>query len=257
MMTLRRLVRGIRGRAGLGARWLAALTGVELHRASESRAYWEERGHRYLQEVDSILHPEDPYFLAQQQFLVELAAIDWSSILEVGCGFGWHLKAVTDRFPGRRVAGLDFSFAQLSEGRRYLAGSRALACQASAFRLPFPDESFDVVFTSGMLVCLHPEQFPLAMAELTRVARRSVIIMEYAREHMDTPERLSVMRTAEWHGHLYRAALEAAELKVVNSYAFPSFDSDRARVPLSFFLGTKIGSSTILERPADSPPGRL
>ena len=103
----------------------------------------------------------------------------------------------------------------------------------------FADDAFDIVFTSGMLICIHPSQLAKILTELRRVARRSVIFLEYAWEHMDTPERQAIMRNAPWYGHAYGAELERARLKLISSYVFPSFHSDPARMPLSFFHAVK------------------
>src|SRR5262245_52439941 len=104
----------IGSRVRAGAVRLSRLIGVEPHLESESRRYWEERGHRYRAEVASILDASDPYHRAQGEFIERLRSLDWTSALEVGCGFGWHLKALSGAFPGRRLAGVDFSFSQLT-----------------------------------------------------------------------------------------------------------------------------------------------
>jgi SAM-dependent methyltransferase len=235
----RRMARALETHLRLAGRRAARLIGIETHLASESRGYWEERGQRYAEEVAPILDPADAYSKAQRQFLAELAKLRWDSILEVGCGFGWHLKAIADQFPSRRVVGLDFSFIQLLKSHDYLAGSHANVCLGSAFQVPFSPDSFDVVFTSGMLIYVHPKQLQGAIAELRRVAHRSVITLEYAREHMNTPERLAIMNDASWYGHIYGTALQAAGLNAISSYPFESFETDGNRVPLSFFHATK------------------
>jgi SAM-dependent methyltransferase len=201
----------------------------------ESSTYWEDRALRYRSEVAPILDPADPYHAAQRLFLEKLREFGWTSILEVGCGFGWHLRALRQTFPDRRIAGLDFSFRQVQEARRYVDDGAVGLWQASGLQLPHPDRSFDVVFTSGMLVCLHPDRLAAALGELRRVSRQSVIAMEYAREHIDTPERVAIMRAAAWHGHLLADALAQAGMDVRESFPFPSFDSQTHRVPLGFF----------------------
>jgi hypothetical protein len=77
------------------------------------------------------------------------------------------------------------------------------------------------------------------MRELARVARRDVMVLEYAREHVDTPARRSIMQQASWHGHWFTASLEGAGLHVVDAFPFPSFASDLSRIPLSLFRATK------------------
>jgi ubiquinone/menaquinone biosynthesis C-methylase UbiE len=186
-----------------------------------------------------MLNPVDPYYQAQQIFLDRLRGMEWTTALEVGCGFGWHLKAIQPAFPGRRVAGLDFSFGQLLEARTFIADPSVGLWQASAVSLPHRDSAFDVVFTSGLLMCIHPDRVPDVMRELARVAKRHVVVLEPAREHIETPEQLAIMQTAAWHGHWFGPALEGAGLRVVDAFRFPSFASDPSRIPLSFFGTTK------------------
>jgi len=117
----------------LGERGLQAVCrslGVTPHKAMEQRSYWEERGKAYFDEVQPILSDDDPYHQAQQEFLAELAALPWESLLEVGCGFGWHLHAIRSQHPDRRLLGTDFSWSQLARARSYLAADRILLGQA-------------------------------------------------------------------------------------------------------------------------------
>ena len=234
-----RVVNAVRSRTSLVVRRLANLAGLEVHRDSEARDYWDDRSARYLDETRPILDPVDPYYQAQKVFLDRLQGMEWTSALEVGCGFGWHLKAIRCAFPERRMAGLDFSFGQLQQARTYLADRSVGLFQSSAFSLPHRDRAFDLVFTSGLLVCIHPDCLPDVMREIARVTKRHVVLLEYAREHIETPEQLAIMQTAAWHGHWFGPALEGAGLHVEESFVFPSFANDRGRVPLSCFRATR------------------
>jgi SAM-dependent methyltransferase len=236
---LRRVGGALRRRVSVKVTSTVRQLGLRPHVESEDRTYWEDRGRRYLREVSSILDPADPYFAAQQDFLDSLRSEAWTSILEVGCGFGWHLRAIAGAFPGRRAVGVDFSLSQLQQGRDYLAGSGAQLAQADAARLPFADDSIDIVFTSGLLMCVHPDRLIDMLRELRRVSRHAVIAMEVAHEHIDSPARRSIALSAGWHCHSYAAALPQAGIRLQHSMAFRSFASSPDRVPFSFFRGVK------------------
>ena len=111
--------------------------------------------------------------------------------------------------------------------------------QAGAAALPFADGAFDIVFTSGLLVCIHPDGVQAVMQELARVARRSVIALEYAREHVTTPTARETMEAAPWHGHRFRELYAAANLDLVRAEPFAAFAAEPDRVPLSFFEGRR------------------
>ncbi|MGE3402358.1 MAG: methyltransferase domain-containing protein [Vicinamibacterales bacterium] len=236
---LRRIGRGLERRARVRITVAARALGLRPHVSSEARTYWEERGPRYLGEVSGILDPGDPYFAAQQDFLALLKDEAWGSILEVGCGFGWHLRAVAHTFPGRQAVGIDFSRAQLAQGAAFLSATNARLIQADAGSLPFSDATFDVVFTSGVLMCVHADQLPPLLGELRRVARQCVIAMEPAEEHMCTPAQRAIARRAGWHCHSYSRAFAAAGLALDAGFVFRSFESSHDRTSLSCFRGRK------------------
>lgn len=248
---LLRAARAIRDAGGRGRRGICRMLKIVPHQTAERRRYWEARGEKYFEEVGSILTDKDPYYHAQQEFLRQLRAIAWDSALEVGCGFGWHLRAIRRQHPEQRIAGIDFSFSQLRRGRRYLNGSGILLAQADAGRLPFADNAFDLVFTSGLLMYIHPTRLPDVLNELARVARRSVMLLEYAREHMNSPVRQALMEQAPWHGHRYGTALARAGLRLVQMFPFQAFEAYPHRIPLSFVHGEKDAAPS---RRAFTPP---
>ncbi len=231
--------RMLRRRAAEGRSTIYRLLGKVPHKPTEARRYWEARGDRYVEQVQSILAEGSPYYQAQQELLQELAALPWRSLLEVGCGFGWHLRAIQGAHPDRRLVGIDFSWSQLQRGRGHLKGTGVWLSQAEARRLPFPRDTFDLVLTSGLLANIHAGDLPGVLHELKRVARTAVIVLEYAREHMGSPLRQALMDRADWHGHAYTAALTQAGLQVRKAFPFRAFDAYPDRVPLSYFYSEK------------------
>ena len=84
-------------------------------------------------------------------------------ILEVGCGTGLLLRATSPL--ARTAIGIDVSTGMLSR-----AQSRGLnVVQASATELPFPDQSFDLVYSFKVLP--HIESIHHALKEVKRVLR--------------------------------------------------------------------------------------
>jgi SAM-dependent methyltransferase len=152
-------------RRGLGRwpawkrRWLYA----------DPRRYWTLRGgDDYFREQEG-----QPARTRRAEWIAErLVAYEPRSILEVGCGYGKLLREIRNRLDVP-LTGVDFSPTQLQLARDFLAGDDAisllLGCGES---LPFPDNSFDLVVTSAVI--LHNPQ-PAAeriRSEILRVARR-------------------------------------------------------------------------------------
>jgi SAM-dependent methyltransferase len=107
---------------------------------------------------------------------VDLARLEVGAgdrLLDVGCGEGRHCFGALER--GARVVGLDLDAAALRAGNgplraraREVAGSGAML-RGDAFRLPFPDASFDRAICSEVMEHVH--DYRGAARELARVVR--------------------------------------------------------------------------------------
>jgi SAM-dependent methyltransferase len=87
-------------------------------------------------------------------------------MLDVGCGLGRQSAEMIHR--GYRVVGTDISSGLLS----YAAAAAVPVAAADALRLPFADETFDTVYTIGVLHHLGgPPEQQAACQEIARVLR--------------------------------------------------------------------------------------
>lgn len=102
------------------------------------------------------------------------------SILEVGCNRGHNLKALEDflRINYSPVVGIDVNEYALSKARR----SGCTVQQGNILNLPFAANSFDLVFTMGVLIHISPDNLPQAVKEMYRVSRRFILAIEYPAE---------------------------------------------------------------------------
>lgn len=87
-----------------------------------------------------------------------------ASILEVGSGYGRQIDELW-ALGFHRICGLDINLSGL---RR----SRGAVVQADWNQLPFSDESFDLVYTNGTLMHVHPLIMRRVTDELVRVTRQ-------------------------------------------------------------------------------------
>ncbi|RMH56028.1 MAG: glycosyltransferase [Candidatus Hydrogenedentota bacterium] len=95
-----------------------------------------------------------------------------TSVLEVGCGMGRHLRNL-------RKHGVPLTFGCDISHRMLNRSGERLVAEAAAARLPFRTDAADVVFTAGgVLQYLPPDQRTGALRELMRVARRAVFLWE-------------------------------------------------------------------------------
>ncbi len=73
-----------------------------------------------------------------------------AQVLDVGCGGGQALALLSARRPDLRLHGVDLSAQQVGRARARL-GARATIVEASAAKLPYSDNRFDVVFSNASI----------------------------------------------------------------------------------------------------------
>jgi ubiquinone/menaquinone biosynthesis C-methylase UbiE len=104
--------------------------------------------------------------------LEDLLPASAESVLEVGCGEGHQLQKVLASVGARRVVGLDLLDVELEGSWTGLTGVDLL--WGSAYQLPFPSDSFDLVLALEMLE--HVDEPDTVLAEIARVATGPVVI---------------------------------------------------------------------------------
>lgn len=96
------------------------------------------------------------------------------SALEVGANIGNNIRAI------RNVMAPHFTAVEPNElARQRLKALNVRVVDADAERLPFDNGSFDLAFTSGVLIHIPPENLAAACQELCRVSSRYVLCVEY------------------------------------------------------------------------------
>ncbi len=110
-------------------------------------------------------------------------------VLEVGCNVGWNLVYLT-RVGVPELYGVEPQRYAVERARQRCPDFGVL--QGTAFDLPFRDGFFDMVFTSGVMIHIGPQELPLALDEIYRCSRRWIVAIEY--DHATEQE-------VEYRGH--------------------------------------------------------
>jgi len=147
------------------------------------------------------------------------------SILEVGCGDGNNVALIKEALPHARVAGCDISDGRIAFAQKYHA-ERGLDAEfrvGDATNLPYPDNSFDVLFS---LYCLEhlPAEFPKAVKSMLRVAKKKVIMVEPIPEYFGPLQRLYAFATDYIRGlpeFLEREGIDVESVELLSSAANP------------------------------------
>ena len=157
--------------------WHKALRRSLSHRPSwkrrllyaDARRYWTLRGgDDYFREQEG----QESRVLRAEWVARRLASYQPRSVLEVGCGYGRVLCELAARLEVS-ITGIDFSPTQLETARRFLPrGSRISLVLGRGERLPFADQSFDLVYTSAVILHNPPVTAEAIRREVLRVSRR-------------------------------------------------------------------------------------
>jgi protein-L-isoaspartate(D-aspartate) O-methyltransferase len=94
-------------------------------------------------------------------------------LLDVGCGKGYLLFEFTRAVPGLEIAGLDISQYAIDHAKEEV---KPFLVQGHARQLPFPDKSFDFIYSNTTLHNLPPQDLYPAIKEIERVRRRDAWI---------------------------------------------------------------------------------
>lgn len=130
------------------------------------------------------------------------------SILDVGCGRGYWLNLLSKERPKLSLTGVDVLKHVPLDGATYVQGS--------AEKLPFPDKSFDYVFSSHTIE--HVRDINKMVSELKRVARKKVIII--------TPKQRPYVYTFDMHLNFFWFDYELPRLFGLRKYTLRNLRGD-------------------------------
>lgn len=97
-------------------------------------------------------------------------------ILEVGCNVANQLRCL-QTMNYEHLFGIELQSYAVEKAKEVTKGINII--QGSAFDVPFKDDYFDLVFTSGVLIHLSPKDVNLAMDEIYRVSSKYIWGFEY------------------------------------------------------------------------------
>jgi len=155
---------------------------------------------RFADDYEKFFSSYDAWRYEQEGHILGcLDRIDWSDRQVVGIGLGGGAEAEQRIGPGARWSGLDLTPESVDRVRTRLS-IRSLPYeglrQGSALKIPWPDDSFDLVFSHGVLH--HIPDIRGAQAEIHRVLRPggTLVAMVYARRSLNYQVSIRLVRRA-------------------------------------------------------------
>ena len=153
-------------------------------------------------------------------------------MLDLGCGEGRHIFASMEAFPNMQCVGLDPHLESLDkslEGLEFfesISNKKTSFLSGSAYKLPFNDNTFDMVICSEVLEHLH--EYKEAINEVYRVLKpRGKFLASVPAEF---PEKICWALSKEYQnqpgGHL-RIFKKKSLIKDITSRGFIYLDSER------------------------------
>ena len=150
---------------------------------------YDESSQEFFREIDRRIF--DPHMRLTEDargrpfgLFVDFDALRGKDVLDVGCGSGIATQMLAEA--GANVTAVDLTDWAVETTRRRLAafGLEGDVRREDAEQLPFADESFDLVFSWGVIH--HSSDMDRALAELVRVCRRGgrIVIMVYHRHSL-------------------------------------------------------------------------
>lgn len=115
-----------------------------------------------------------------KSFLAELG-LENKKILEVGCNVGNQLRSL-QKMGFTNLYGIELQPYAVQRAKELSQGINII--QGSGYDIPFKNEYFDLVFTSGVLIHIAPNNLENIMSEIVRCSKKYIWGLEYFSENI-------------------------------------------------------------------------
>ena len=176
--------------------------------------WWQDHGKEWFDEV-TRRKASMPIYHLQEIFLEEtISRSAPARVLEFGCGFGRHLEYLR-KIPKIDLYGYEQSQSMV-DAMRWATPSwrkKRIRVGKPLSRLPYEDDSFDLVFTVSVLIHVRPKDLDFILSELYRVSRNQILHIENNETHETTV-------TSDAHAGCWAHDLESAYQRVAPGIFF-------------------------------------
>ncbi|MFZ5982649.1 MAG: class I SAM-dependent methyltransferase [Patescibacteria group bacterium] len=174
---------------------------------------YRKMGRGYLESVKDLT-PEQLYDFLDQ-------VVPGGKVLDIGCAGGRDAKAMTEK--GFEVVGIDVVDEFLEEAKKFVPEAKFL--NMDLLKLDFPEESFDGILASAVLLHISKEDIPRALGNFYRALKPGGKIFSmvklgegstYATDKLSSEKRLMVLFTKkEFRDFFEEAGFEIKKIVIV------------------------------------------
>jgi len=140
--------------------------------------YWRERGKIY----QSTFQYTDTFRLQERFLLDALRKLSFSSVLEVGCGFGRITKLLLQSHNIREYTAVDLSHDQIENAKKYVNDQEKVNFVISDIQSFNSDKKFDLVLAAEVLLHIKPEEIGAIVGKLLSFTNHYFVHVDWSED---------------------------------------------------------------------------
>lgn len=159
--------------------------------------------------------------MMNEEFLASCIEKD-AKILEIGCNVGNQLRLLQD-MGYKNLYGIELQDYAVQRAKELTSGVNII--KGVGDDIPFKDDYFDLVFTSGVLIHIPPKLLKKVMSEMVRVSKRYIWGFEYYSdeyEEINYREKESLL----WKGDFCNAYIQNFDIKLLKRKKFKYLNTE-------------------------------
>lgn len=194
------------------------------------KEYWLERGKVYKQEFQY-----NKKFKLQEQMLIDYLKkqVSFSTVLEVGCGFGRITKLLLSNFPEiTEYVAVDLSPEQIENAKKYVLGvdkRTALRFIVSDIQSLQLDSKYDLVIAPEVLLHILPSEIKDVIARLEGWSKRNIVNIDWYEE--EVPRKAAPHNFIHQYEEIYRQmprVVRITRIPIIKSGMFSKIDTKQS-----------------------------
>ena len=182
----------------------------------------ETRQLYYINDKPQMISNKEFYTIKGKEIYTLLSNHKFKNILEVGAGELLILKEISNKYKSNiKYHATDLSYKRLLIGKKSFNYNISIK-QANAIKLPYKDNTFDMVITHHCLEQI-PYDYKQVINEIIRVSKSTIILLEPTYELSTISQKL-YMKAHDYVKGLYKYLNSRQNIVIINYYMSKNTD---------------------------------